>query len=108
MTRTAPGRKPPASLPTRTAPRRQTLAPWRGRRLTPEALPPEADDREEDEEETGPLRRCIVSRERGERARMIRFVVGPNGEVVPDLAAKLPGRGIWLSARRDMLDTARA
>jgi len=39
---------------------------------------------------------------------MIRFVVGPEGQVVPDLAAKLPGRGIWLSARRDVLDTARA
>jgi predicted RNA-binding protein YlxR (DUF448 family) len=39
---------------------------------------------------------------------MIRFVVGPGGQVVPDLAAKLPGRGIWLSARRDVLETARA
>ncbi len=38
---------------------------------------------------------------------MIRFVVGPDRSVVPDLAAKLPGRGIWLSARRDVLDTAR-
>ncbi len=39
---------------------------------------------------------------------MIRFVVGPERQIVPDLAAKLPGRGIWLSARRDVLDTARA
>ena len=39
---------------------------------------------------------------------MIRFVVGPGGSVVPDLHAKLPGRGIWLSARRDVLETARA
>jgi len=38
---------------------------------------------------------------------MIRFVVAPDRMVVPDLAAKLPGRGIWLSARRDVLDTAR-
>ena len=39
---------------------------------------------------------------------MLRFVIGPDRTVVPDIAAKLPGRGIWLSARRDVLDTARA
>jgi predicted RNA-binding protein YlxR (DUF448 family) len=38
---------------------------------------------------------------------MIRFVIGPDRSVVPDLAARLPGRGIWLSARFDVLDTAR-
>jgi predicted RNA-binding protein YlxR (DUF448 family)/ribosomal protein L30E len=61
----------------------------------------------DDEPETGPLRRCAVTRERDYRARMIRFVVGPERVIVPDLAAKLPGRGIWLSARRDVLETAR-
>jgi predicted RNA-binding protein YlxR (DUF448 family) len=39
---------------------------------------------------------------------MIRFVVGPDRQIVPDLAAKLPGRGLWLSARADVLETARA
>ena len=39
---------------------------------------------------------------------MIRFVIGPDRQVVPDLAAKLPGRGMWLSARADVLETARA
>ena len=38
---------------------------------------------------------------------MIRFVVAPDRLLVPDLVAKLPGRGIWLSARRDVLETAR-
>jgi predicted RNA-binding protein YlxR (DUF448 family) len=38
---------------------------------------------------------------------MIRFVVGPDRRIVPDIAAKLPGRGIWLSARRDVIETAR-
>ncbi len=38
---------------------------------------------------------------------MLRFVVGPDRMVVPDLLARLPGRGIWLSARRDVLETAR-
>jgi predicted RNA-binding protein YlxR (DUF448 family) len=39
---------------------------------------------------------------------MIRFVLGPDRQIVPDLAAKLPGRGMWLSARADVLETARA
>lgn len=38
---------------------------------------------------------------------MLRFVIGPGSALVPDLDARLPGRGIWLSARRDVLETAR-
>ncbi len=38
---------------------------------------------------------------------MLRFVVGPDHALVPDLAGRLPGRGIWLSARGDVLETAR-
>ncbi len=38
---------------------------------------------------------------------MIRFVVAPDGRVVPDLAARLPGRGIWLSADADVVEGAR-
>lgn len=34
---------------------------------------------------------------------MIRFVVGPDRSIIPDLAARLPGRGIWLSASGDVL-----
>ena len=39
---------------------------------------------------------------------MIRFVVGPDRAVVPDLTATLPGRGIWLSASGDVVERARA
>jgi predicted RNA-binding protein YlxR (DUF448 family) len=60
----------------------------------------------EDEPEKGPLRRCIATREVQPKERMIRFVLGPGREVVPDLAGKLPGRGMWLSARGDVLETA--
>lgn len=67
-----------------------------------------ADVAEPEERETGPLRRCVVTRVQGERARMLRFVVGPDRTVVPDVLARLPGRGIWLSARRDVLETARS
>ena len=76
-----------------------------GRLPTPDVA--EAAEQDADEPETGPLRRCAVTRERDYRNRMIRFVVAPDRTVVPDLLAKLPGRGIWLSARRDVLETAR-
>ena len=59
------------------------------------------------EPETGPLRRCAVTRARLPKEKMIRFVVGPNRDIVPDIAATLPGRGIWLSARGDVIETAR-
>lgn len=51
-------------------------------------------------------RKCIVSGEVMPEDRLIRFVVSPEGEVVPDVAATLPGRGIWVSATRDALTTA--
>jgi predicted RNA-binding protein YlxR (DUF448 family) len=53
-------------------------------------------------------RRCIVSGETGEKTGLIRFVLDPLGNVVPDLAGKLPGRGLWVSARRDMVEKAAA
>jgi hypothetical protein len=40
-------------------------------------------------------------------AEMIRFVVSPERQVVPDLAARLPGRGMWLSADAAVLEAAR-
>lgn len=53
-----------------------------------------------------PERRCIATGETKGPAEMVRFVVGPDGEIVPDLAGELPGRGIWVSARRDCLELA--
>jgi predicted RNA-binding protein YlxR (DUF448 family) len=53
-----------------------------------------------------PLRRCIVTREIRPKDRLLRFVAGPDNEVVPDLAGKLPGRGLWVSADRAALDLA--
>lgn len=47
-----------------------------------------------------PERRCIVTGESGPAEGLIRFVVSPEGEVVPDLAERLPGRGMWLTASR--------
>src|SRR5689334_16759412 len=48
----------------------------------------------------GAERLCVVSRQVKPVDDMIRFVVGPQGEAVPDLKRKLPGRGIWVTATR--------
>ncbi|HEV7983188.1 MAG TPA: DUF448 domain-containing protein [Xanthobacteraceae bacterium] len=50
----------------------------------------------------------MVTRERLPKELMIRFVVGPERALVPDMAATLPGRGIWLSASGDVIQAARA
>lgn len=65
----------------------------------------------ESPDETGPrehgsLRRCIVSGESLPLARLIRFVAGPDGVVVADIERRLPGRGLWLTASRDMIELA--
>ncbi|WP_296417722.1 RNA-binding protein [Pseudooctadecabacter sp.] len=53
-----------------------------------------------------PDRRCIVTGDVSPKAGLIRFVVGPDGSVVPDVLEKLPGRGMWVTASRDALDKA--
>jgi len=52
------------------------------------------------------LRRCIVSGTEMPKYQMVRFVVGPDGEIVADIEGRLPGRGFWLSAGRDVIHTA--
>lgn len=75
----------------------------------PDPIAAGVDENDDDAEpETGPLRRCIVTRERLPKERMIRFVVGPDRQIVPDLTARLPGRGIWLSASGDVLESGAA
>ncbi len=56
--------------------------------------------------EGGAQRRCIVTGEVCDRARLLRFVVGPGAALVPDVAARLPGRGLWLTPRRDIVERA--
>ena len=55
---------------------------------------------------TTSVRRCIASGELRPMAELIRFVADPGGSVVPDLAVRLPGRGLWLSPRREHLERA--
>jgi len=51
-------------------------------------------------------RRCLASGEVRPKRELLRFVVAPDGALVPDVAERLPGRGLWLSPRRDMIDLA--
>jgi uncharacterized protein len=55
---------------------------------------------------TGPQRTCIATGDTGAPERMIRFVVGPEGDVVPDLARRLPGRGLWVKVERAAVERA--
>src|SRR5689334_18413340 len=51
-------------------------------------------------------RRDIVSGTIMPDSRLLRFVAGPDGNVVPDVAAKLPGRGLWVEASRNAVNKA--
>src|ERR1700754_4795897 len=54
----------------------------------------------------GTQRMCALTRQVRPIDELIRFVVAPSGEVVPDLNGKLPGRGLWISASRTALRDA--
>jgi predicted RNA-binding protein YlxR (DUF448 family) len=54
----------------------------------------------------GGERFCALTRTAKPVDELIRFVAGPNGEVVPDIKRKLPGRGIWITATRAAIDEA--
>jgi predicted RNA-binding protein YlxR (DUF448 family) len=69
--------------------------------------------RVEDETDQGPAasrrapqRTCLATRENVPVEHMIRFVVAPDGSVVPDLARNLPGRGAWVTAHRATVERA--
>lgn len=51
-------------------------------------------------------RTCIVTRRREPPEAMIRFVRAPDGGVAPDIRARLPGRGVWVTARADCVAQA--
>jgi uncharacterized protein len=64
-----------------------------------------------DELDRGPQRReperlCVVTRSVRPVSDLLRFVVGPDGEAVPDIKNRLPGRGVWVTATHDVLEEA--
>ena len=54
------------------------------------------------------LRKCIVTGDVKPISSLLRFVIGPEGGLVPDLGGKLPGRGIWVTSARTTLEHAMA
>jgi predicted RNA-binding protein YlxR (DUF448 family) len=56
--------------------------------------------------EDGPDRKCIATGEVQPKHGLIRFVVGPEGQLFPDVMGKLPGRGIYVAADRAALALA--
>jgi predicted RNA-binding protein YlxR (DUF448 family) len=74
----------------------------------------------QDKEETGPRlspgnraahvpeRKCILSGAHDGRDNLIRLALSPDGEILPDVRAKAPGRGAWIGVSRAELETARA
>jgi predicted RNA-binding protein YlxR (DUF448 family) len=58
------------------------------------------------EADEGPLRLCAVTRARKPPEELVRFVAGPDAVIVPDLARRLPGRGVWVDATRDVVAAA--
>jgi predicted RNA-binding protein YlxR (DUF448 family) len=59
-----------------------------------------------DKDTDQPERRCIVTGETGGKAGLVRFVVGPEGQLVPDILNRLPGRGMYVTAGRAELEQA--
>ncbi len=59
-------------------------------------------------ERSAPVRQCALTRDRRAADELIRFVLDPEGQVVPDLKAKLPGRGVWVTATRAAVEQAAA
>jgi predicted RNA-binding protein YlxR (DUF448 family) len=53
-----------------------------------------------------PLRTCVVTRAECSPADLLRFVLGPDDLIVPDVACRLPGRGVWVSLDRNAVATA--
>jgi len=56
----------------------------------------------------GPIRKCILSQDRDSRAHLVRLALSPDGQVLPDVRAKAPGRGAWIGVNRVELTAAYA
>ena len=54
----------------------------------------------------GPERKCLVTGDVQPKQGLVRFVVGPDGQVVPDVLGKLPGRGMYVTAEREKIAQA--
>jgi len=76
----------------------------RPQRKADRSAPPRTGGR--DDGDAASVRRCLVTGETGSKDGRIRFVIGPDGAVVPDIGERLPGRGLWLLANKDIVARA--
>jgi predicted RNA-binding protein YlxR (DUF448 family) len=53
-----------------------------------------------------PERTCVLTRRKGARDQLIRLALGPDGAIAPDVRARAPGRGAWISVGKAELDAA--
>lgn len=59
-----------------------------------------------EEDASSPERLCAVTRQKLPKGELLRFVLSPDGVVTPDIAERLPGRGVWVKAERDLVALA--
>ena len=55
-----------------------------------------------------PERKCILSGDHAAQDKLVRLALSPDGEILPDVRAKAPGRGAWIGVDRQTLETAQA
>jgi len=77
-------------------------------RQTPNETVSEASDGGARKPPRTPERKCILSGEHAARDALVRLAIGPDGEVLPDVRAKAPGRGAWIGVDRATLEAAQA
>ncbi len=65
-----------------------------------------AEHRTQERQTAETVRRCALTRRHLPKDALLRFVIGPDGTVVPDIKEKLPGRGVWLTATHDTVEDA--
>ena len=70
------------------------------------ADPRDLDGDPDGDEDSGPVRTCAVTREKHAPEALVRFALSPQGEIVPDIRCKLPGRGVWILAQADIVAQA--
>ncbi len=69
-------------------------------------IEPGAEPADEAAFERGPQRRCVATGRVADKETLLRFVVTPAGQLVPDLQQRLPGRGLYLTPDRAAVDAA--
>jgi len=58
------------------------------------------------DQQAGPERKCLATGDLRKKTELIRFVAGPDGQLVADIASKLPGRGFYVMSERHALEAA--